>query len=203
MKHSLLLVAVVALVAFAAPAHSQFMYLDTNNDGVGDSNDVLSPASTSVDVWLDTDSNADTSPVVCNDNPSDLMTINSYEFFLRSTGSVTYGTWTDDTGFGTNLGDLAAGADTYHGRFSLTVLSAGLRKLGSLAISGVSTNATLSIVSSSNLNPAGATSFGTACSGRDFDNTYKLGSDWFDVRGTASPTPVTSTTWGQIKNIYR
>jgi len=203
MKHSLLLVAVVALVAFATPAHSQFMYLDTNNDGVGDSNDVLSPTSTSVDVWLDTDSNEDSSPVVCNDNPSDLMTINSYEFFLRSTGSVTYGTWTDNMGFGTIVADLAGGSDTYHGRFSLTVLGAGLYKLGSLAVSGVAVNSTLSIVSSSTLNPPGATSFGTTCAGLDFDNTYKHGSDWFDVRGTASFTPVTSTTWGQIKNIYR
>ena len=45
MKHSLLLVAVMALVAFAAPAHSQYMFLDTNLDGVCDTNDVLGPAS--------------------------------------------------------------------------------------------------------------------------------------------------------------
>ena len=202
MKHSLLLVAVVALVAFAAPAHSQYMFLDTDGNGICDANDILSPATSSVDVWLDTDTNGDSSPVVCNDDPNALMTINSYEFFLRATGSVTYGTWTDNMSFGTNLGDLAAGSDTYHGRFSLTVLAPGTYKLGTLLISGVSAGATLSIVSSSSLN-AGTTSFGTSCSGLDFDNTYKLGSDWADVCGTASPTPVTSTTWGQIKNIYR
>ena len=28
-----------------------------------------------------------------------------------------------------------------------------------------------------------ATSFGTLCPGLDFDNTYKLGSDWVDVDG--------------------
>lgn len=203
MKHSLLLVAVVALVAFATPAHSQFMFLDTNNDLVCDTNDVLSPATTSVDVYIDTDSNENGSPVVCNDNPNSLMTINSYEFFLRSTQPITYGTWTDNTGFGTNLGDLSAGLDTYHGRFSLTIVAAGTHKLGTLAVSGVTANAVLEIIASSTLNEQGRTSFGTSCGGLDFDNTYKLGADWSDVCGTSSTTPVTSTTWGQIKNIYR
>lgn len=202
MKHSLLLVAVVALVAFAAPAHSQYMYLDTNNDGICDSNDVLSPASTSVDVWVDTDSNADTSPVTCQQSAANL-TINSYEVFVRSTGAVTLGAWSDNMSFATIFGDFTAGADAYHGRGSGTALAPGLYKLGSLAISGVAAGATLSIVSGSSVNPAGNTSFGSLCEGGDFDNTMKLASDWNDVCGTASPTPVTSTTWGQIKNIYR
>jgi len=136
MKHSLLLVAVVALVAVAAPAHSQYMYLDTNNDGICDSNDVLSPSSTSVDVWLDTDSNGDGSPATCQQSAANL-TINSYEVFVRSTGAVTLGAWTDNMSFATNFGDFTGGTDAYHGRGSGTVLSPGTYKLGSLAISGV------------------------------------------------------------------
>lgn len=202
MKHSLLLVAVVALVAFAAPAHSQYMFLDTNNDGVCDANDVLGPASTSVDVWLDTDSNADTSPATCTQSSANL-TINSYEVIVRATGAITLGAWTDNMSFATNFGDFTAGTDAYHGRGSGTVLAPGLYKLGSLAISGVAAGATLSIVGSSSANPVGNTSFGSQCEGGDFDNTMKLTFDWNDVCGTASPTPVTSTTWGQIKNIYR
>ncbi len=202
MKHSLLLVAVVALVAFAAPAHSQYMFLDTNNDGVCDTNDILTASSTSVDVWLDTNNNGDGSPATCLVSAANL-TINSYEVIVRSTGSITLGSWTDNMSFATSFGDFTAGADAYHGRGSGTVLSPGTYKLGSLAISGVAAGATLSIVAASSANPVGNTSFGSQCEGNDFDNTMKLGSDWNDVCGTASPTPITPTTWGYIKNIYK
>lgn len=202
MKHSLLLVAVVALVAFAAPAHSQYMFIDTDNDGDCDANDVLTPASTEVDIWIVTNANADNTPATCNTGP-EALNFSSYEFFLRSTGSVTYGPWTDATGFPVTFGDFAAGTDAYHGKCCGSVLAPGSHMLGTLAISGVSAGATLSIVSASSVNPPGYTSFGTECFGSDFDNTYKLPTDWTDVCGTASPTPVTQTTWGQIKNIYR
>jgi len=201
MKHSLLLVAAVALVAFAAPAHSQYMWLDTNNDGICDSNDILTPASTSVDVWLATNEDAAGNPVTCVQSSSNL-TINSYEFFVRSTGSMTLGAWSDNMSYPTSFGDFQAGAEAYHGRAGSQLIP-GTYKLGSLAISGVAAGATLAIVSASTVNPPGYTSFGSNCEGNDLDNTYKLGSDWNDVCGTASPTPVRSTTWGQIKNIYR
>jgi len=202
MKHSLLLAAVVALVAFAAPAHSQYMFLDTDNDGDCDSDDVLTPSTLAVDVWLVTNANGDGSPATCNTSGNSLD-LSSYEFFLRSTGSVTYGAWSDNLTFPGTFGDFAAGADTYHGRCCGAVLPAGTHKLGTLSISGVSAGARLSIVTGSTVNPAGYTSFGTSCEGSDFDNTYKISTDWNDVCGTASPTPVTPTTWGQIKNIYR
>jgi hypothetical protein len=202
MKNWLLLVAVVAAFAVAGPAYSQYMFLDVNGDGICDSNDALTPATTSVDVWLKTNANGDGSPATCNSG-SEELTINSYEFFLRATGALTYGAWSDNLGFTTSFGDASAGADAYVGRGSGTALSAGTYKLGSLAISGVASGATLSIISASSVNPNGFTSFGTLCFGNDFDNTYKLPSDWTDVCGTASPTPVTSTTWGAIKNIYK
>lgn len=203
MKHSLLLVAVVALVAFAAPAHSQYMWLDTNNDGICDVNDQLSPSSTSVDVWLSTNTNGDGSPAVCAIDPGSSLTMNSYEFFVRVTsGSVTLGAWSDNLAYPTSFGDFQAGTDAYHGRAGAQQ-APGTYKLGTLAISGVAAGSTLSIVSASTVNPPGFTSFGSNCPGADFDNTMKLGLDWNDVCGTASPTPVKSTTWGNIKNIYR
>ncbi|HEY6572870.1 MAG TPA: PKD domain-containing protein, partial [Candidatus Eisenbacteria bacterium] len=42
----------------------------------------------------------------------------------------------------------------------------------------------LAFIPASSINPPGFTSFGTSCSGLDFDNTYKLGADWFDTDGT-------------------
>jgi hypothetical protein len=202
MKHSLLLVAVVALVAFAAPAHSQYMFLDTNNDGICNDSDVLSPASDSIDVWLSTNTDAAGNPVTCNSSTKEL-TINSYEFFVHSTGTVTFGAWADNMGFTSSFGDFQGGADAYHGRGSGTALAAGTYLLGTLAISGVSSGATVSIIGASTVNDAGFTSFGSQCEGNDFDNTYKFPTDWTGLCGTASPIPVTPTTWGQIKNIYR
>jgi hypothetical protein len=202
MKHSLLLVAVVALVAFAAPAHSQYMYLDVNGDGVSSSADILTPASTQIDVYVDTDNNKAGTPMVCPQS-SNLYTINSYEVIMRATGSITYGSWTDLMSFATVLGDAQAGADFYAGRGSGTILSPGTYHLGHVAISGVTAGTTVTIVSSTSASSFAETAFGSACEGNDFDNTQKLGSDWFDVSGTFSSTPTTSTTWGHIKDLYK
>jgi len=202
MKHSLLLVAVVALVAFAAPAHSQYMYLDVDGDGVNTAADILTPSSTQIDVYLDTDNNKDGTPAVCSSS-SNLFTINSYEVIMRVTGTLTYGSWTDLMSFATILGNAQAGNDFYAGRGSGTVLAPGTYHLGNVAISGVGAGATVTIVSSTTANPVALTSFGSQCEGLDFDNTQKLGSDWNDVSGTFSSTPTTSTTWGHIKALYK
>jgi hypothetical protein len=202
MKHSLLLVAVVALVAFAAPAHSQYMYLDVNGDGVNTAADILTPSSTQIDVYVQTDHNKDGSPVTCAQS-SNLLTMNSYEVIMRATGSITYGTWTDLMSFATNLGDAQAGGDFYAGRGSGTILPPGLKHVGYVTISGVSAGTTVAIVSSTSASSFAETAFGSACEGNDFDNTQKLGSDWFDVSGTYSSTPTTATTWGHIKDLYK
>jgi hypothetical protein len=202
MRNSLLLVAAVAALALAGPAHSQYMYLDLNNDGVCNSSDVLGPSNTSVDVWVVSDAHGDGTPVTCNTG-SQALDLNAYEFFLHATGAVTYGAWTDNLGFGFVFGDFVAGSDAYTGRGGASFLTPGAHKLGSMALSGVGTGATLSIVSASSVNPAGFTSFGTHCPGNDGDGSLKLGSDWNDVCGTATGTPVKSTTWGTIKNIYQ
>ena len=206
MKHLLLLLAIVALVAFAAPASAQFMYLDVNGDGVNtdaDNGDVLTPSTTSVDVYLVTGFNENGSPASTANCGGGNFTINSYEVILRATGSLTYGTWTDNMSFATILGNAQAGADFYAGRGSGTILPPGTYKLGSVSLSNVAAGAVLSIVSSTSASPTAGTTFGSACVGNDFDNTLKLGSDWTDTNGTDSPTPVTSTTWGAIKSLYR
>jgi hypothetical protein len=179
------------------------MYIDVNGDGVSTADDVLTPATTAVDFWLDTDSNADGTPAICNDNPADNLTINSYEIIVRATGAMTYGGWSDNLGYTVILGDANAGADFYVGRGSGTISPPGLYKLGTLALSGVAANSVLSIVTSTSAAPLAFTDFGTACFGIDFDNTYKLGSDWTDAQGTYPPTPVTKSTWGKIKDLYR
>ena len=57
----------------------------------------------------------------------------------------------------------------------------------------------------SSLNASAESAFGTQCEGHDFDNTYKLGSDFAlaNAYGTEAPTPVVSKTWGAIKEMYK
>lgn len=202
MKHSLLLVAVVALVAFAAPAHSQYMYLDVDGDGVNTPADILTPATTQVDVYLDTDNHKDGTPVICAQSSNNL-TINSYEVIMRATGSITYGSWTDLMSYATVLGDAQAGGDFYAGRGSGVISPPGTYHLGYVSVSGISAGTTLAIVTSTSALSYAETAFGSACEGSDFDNTMKLPTDWTDVAGTYTSTPTTSTTWGHIKDLYR
>jgi hypothetical protein len=72
-----------------------------------------------------------------------------------------------------------------------------------LAISNVTGTPQLSLVSSTTGNTIAQTAFGSQCPGLAGNNTLKLGRDWTDVCGTSSGTPVTETTWGKIKDLYR
>ena len=132
-------------LAFASPAAAQYMYLDVNGDGLNTTADVLTSSSTGVDVWLRTNVNADGSTAVCNSSAS-VLNLGSYEYFVHATGTVVYGTWTDNLGFTSNFGDLQNAVDAYHGRGSGTFLPAGKYKLGRLALSGVADGATLSFL---------------------------------------------------------
>lgn len=202
MKHGyIVLVALVAL-AIGAPASAQYMWLDVNGDGQCTEDDVLGPSTTSVDVWLDTDSNADGSPATCV-TADGAMTINSYGFVLNApAGGVTYGAWTDNMGFTQPFDNGTAGTEVWVAWASPTPQPAGTYKLGTLNITVTGNNALLFLPISSTVGTA-LTAFGSACSGFEFDNTLKYLSEWNDVCGTTAPTPVTETTWGKIKALYR
>lgn len=202
MKNCLLICLAVLGLAAGVPASAQYMFIDVNGDGICDSNDVLGPGTTSIDIWLSTNMNLDTSEAFCPTGEE--LTMNSYTFILRSSGGVTYGLWTDLQGFGTNLypGTTIAGNDRWIGRGSGSPLPAGTYKLGSHAIT-VTGAPQLEIVSSTSATNQAITSFGSLCPGALGVNTMKLGLDWFDVCGTAASTDVTETTWGKIKALYR
>ena len=81
---------------FAPPATAQYMYLDSNGDGIHTAADQVNPAGpTVIDIWLDTDSNRDGSPAVCYVAAAPLN-INSYGIVLRvSGGTASWGTFTN------------------------------------------------------------------------------------------------------------
>ena len=192
MKRLLLLLGAAALLV-AAPAFAQYVYLDVNGDGMCDASDVLNDTVTSLDVWFDTSYGGGT------------CTIFSYEFILSSNGNVTYGAYTNMMGTFTTPFGAASGGNDYHNGFGGTAsLPAGPYKVGSLAITvAPGTTPIVSVAATTTLNASYYTAFGSDCSGADFDNTIKLGSDFMNACGTAAPTPIRATTWGAIKNIYK
>jgi len=202
MKNCLLLCVAVLALAVGVPASAQYMYLDVNGDGVCTSTDVINNTTTSVDIWIVTNKNGDGSDAFCSQGTQEL-TINSYTWILRSTGGLTFGAWTDAMSFGVNLGSGQAGNDRWIGRGSGTILPPDLYKLGTQAITVTAGTPVLSIVTNTSAAPSLRTSFGSACPGTNADNTMNLVADWSDICGTASGTPVTETTWGKIKALYR
>lgn len=210
MKHGLLVLAAILALAIGVPASAQYMYFDVNGDGVNTTADVLSPSTTGVDIYLATDkklsdfNNFDSAVIAatCNAGPYSL-TINSYTMILTApVGGVTYGTWADNMGFTTDVGNGQAGNDDWIGWASSVILPAGTYKLGHLPLTVSSASAYLTFATSTTINATAITSFGSQCIGNDFDNTMKLASDWFSIGPTRSGIPVTETTWGRIKSLY-
>src|SRR2546426_7546255 len=138
MKHTLLLSGVIAALAISAPAHSQYIYMDANNDVVCTSSDVLTSSSTSVDVYLNTNHNAAGGVATCS-NPAQPLDMTSYDILIHAagSGSVTYSGWTNNmpnysvfSAFTTAGADMGVGFQAPFGSSS----PPGLYKLGSIAV---------------------------------------------------------------------
>jgi hypothetical protein len=231
MKHCLLLLAVLVALVISAPAFAQFVYLDTNGDGLASCNvpgtdDVLAPGTMNVDVYFDTNHNQDGSVAVC-DNGGNPLTILSYEVSLLATGtgSVTFNKWNNNlagytinlnggtvgVGLGGTVGLAVGGSAAYIAVGNGTPSAPGLYKLGTLNVT-VTGNEQLNFLEAQNANgvsPVAQTAFGTNCDAKLFDNTYRMGPtvgtdfDFDDNCGTEPVTPTQSKTWGQIKDLYR
>ncbi len=214
MKRSLLLLAVLAGLLAAVPGYGQYVFLDVNGDrqnshaSGGLPPDVLDPSVTSVDVYLVTDKNRDGSDAVCT-NSTDPFSILSYEFTLHASGpgTVTYGSWTDNLGFGVGLvscGDrvvCAVSDDAWIAKGTRSPLSPGTYRVGSLAIE-VTGHPVLDVVTGSPVIHSAETSFGSTCLGSNFNNTITLGPDFTDTDGTEQSNPVLTTVWDKIKTLY-
>ncbi|HET7499306.1 MAG TPA: hypothetical protein VFM00_13495, partial [Candidatus Eisenbacteria bacterium] len=177
----------LVVVASAATAAAQYMYLDANGDGVHTEADVFPSAGTAtLDVWLVTDKNRDGSSATCAVDPSSALTINSYSFMLRATqGTVVW------SGFQDRLlpdayaaGGESSSTEFWIGRAGITPLAPGRYRLASLTVTATFGSPSILIVSTSQtMSGAPLTSFGSQCMAADYDNTMKLGTDWFDADG--------------------
>jgi len=200
----------LCLCAVTGTAQAQFFFIDVNGDGRPDASDVLHSGITSVDLYLDTSQAADGSPVACGSpghgGSVEPFTISSYTFILgwepAGGGSLTYGPWTDNLGFTISAGGTTGGRIFWTARAAPYYLAPGTYKLGTMAVT-VTGTPVLHFLSSTDIDSAAITSFGSQCSGRDFDNTIKLGSDFTDARGTATGDDAPRTVWRTVRDLYR
>lgn len=181
------LAAVFVFLLSAPSAKAQYMYLDSNGDGIHDASDVMAATgTTTVDVWIVTDQNRDGSTATCAADSSSALTINSYEFFLRADGgTVNYGPVQDVIGYYASFGEFKDMTDLYAGRAG-AIEPPGRYLLARVPIERLSGNPAIRFVEGSSINPPGFTSFGCNCPGLDQDNTMKLGQDWHDADGLAA-----------------
>ncbi|HEX7076787.1 MAG TPA: Ig-like domain-containing protein [Candidatus Eisenbacteria bacterium] len=169
------------------------MYLDTNGDGVNTTADVMNAngVATNVSVYLHTDQNADGSPVTCDTGDPVTMTMNSFIVNLQASGgTVTYSNYVNQIPSFTIIARPFTANDTQLtvGNASGTPLPAGFYFLCTLTITGATGAPSVGFIDYTLLGPDPC-SFGTACTAQNFDNTYTLGLDWFDI-GNLGPAAV-------------
>ncbi len=144
-------------------------------------------------MYIDTDSNRDGSDAVC-DTADGPLSINSYVVSMAAVdGTVTYSGFTNrQTTMTTAFGEVNTGNSQYKNGFGQqATMPAGTYRLCTLTITGNTGTPAINIV---DIIPGTAdlTSFGSNCTGNDFDNTQKLvgpsgiGSDWRDTDGLAA-----------------
>ncbi|HET9950766.1 MAG TPA: FG-GAP-like repeat-containing protein [Candidatus Eisenbacteria bacterium] len=178
----------LGVAAFSArPSFAQYMYLDTNGDGASSAADVIAPSgATSLDVWISTDKNRDGSAATCvsGDGP---LTLNGYDILLRVVdGRVTWGAFVNARPeFGGIAGGYITDTDFRSGSLSGAALAPGTYKLATITVTPSSGTPSIVIPAPSSPGAEASSSFISTCSGTDFDNTLKLGTDWFDADGAA------------------
>jgi len=183
----------LALILLAPASNAQYMYLDSNGDGVHSAADVLHAVGpTVIDIWLDIGHNRDGSVATCKAVATEPLNMFAYVVDLTATsGTVTYSAYTNRT---QEMGPVSSprppdGTNFSTGPFftaGTAVLPPGKYLLGTLTVFAASGTPSIQIVPGGDFSVFGdRTAFGSQCDGTDFPNTIALGTDWFDVDGLA------------------
>jgi len=161
-------------------ALGQYIYIDTDGDGVSTAVDRLRMGGpTLLDIWLRTDQNRDGSKATPIGEPAKELSMFSYELALRATkGKVQWGEYvnqmpTMNFEFRTDR----TAEYFYTGYAGETALSPGRYKLGTLSVTVQSGNPRIEFVATGPLFPPIETSIGSVCKGRDGDHTLKFTED--------------------------
>ena len=167
---------IVALAGVDRTSQAQYLWMDSNGDGVNTSADVMNAngTPTTVDVWINTSHNRDGSLAECNSQDGDLATWNSFATHINvQNGTATFTRYTNrvaaftiacaagTSAFVTNntteMGQCqATGSPTPNGGVNI--------KMYTVTVTGTSGTPSLVFVPL-NDQDGNVTSFGTACSG--------------------------------------
>ena len=178
------------LACLSGPSHAQYIYLDTNADGVNSDLDQICPSGpTAIDIYLDTSANRDGTPAACPTGP-DALSFNAYEFILRVTGgTLSWGAYTNRIpGFATRATrdsrDTTEVAYYHNGWMGSSNEAPGLYRLGTLTVTRVTGNPAVDIVAAHPGHGWMATGFGTPCAATAARGHWpRLGAQWFDADG--------------------
>lgn len=166
-------------------AQAQYMYLDSNGDGVHTAADVITATGTTqAKIYLRTNKQRDGSDATCLSGEP--LTFGSYEVCLRAVGgTVTFSNATNlQLGMGVTFGNFGTDQEYYIG-YGGSGYPPGDYLLAQVGITVATGSPSIEIVSGVSINPPAFTSFGSRCEGNDYDNTIKLGTDWTDADGLA------------------
>jgi len=151
MKTQILSVAcAVVLMGVPSPVRAQYLFIDTNGDGVSTSVDRLSAAGpTTIAIWLRTDRNKDGSAASCSGDPAKPLSIFSYEFILHAAGgNVKWGKYTNlMPSMVYPFGSFSSASDYYTGYGGITPLPPGKYELGTLTVTVASGDPTITFAS--------------------------------------------------------
>jgi PKD repeat protein len=190
------LLALLVVLLAAPAAMAQYVFLDANGDGVNDASDQLHTSGpTNIDIWFVTDHNRDGSAAHCGTDPTQELTINSFEVVLRvANGNIHFGPLENRLPFTGPPVCFADQSDTtgttlYHNGWGYRdILPPGRYLVARLSVDVLEGNPSLSFLGRSPVQPTDLTSFGTKCEGVDYDNTYVLGEEFSDAAGIGPPT---------------
>jgi len=192
----------------AAPLHAQYIFMDTNKDGVCNAADFPSFGTPdSVEVWIDTSKNQDGSPATCG--TGEALTMASYELLLRTDATTATLAWTNGRPEFTveDHRTFQAGA-AWVGNSSpglVTHLAPGKYLLGRATYQHTGgCPFEMIIVPQIQSLPEAKTGFFSQCLGSQADNFVRFGSDFDNACSViVICDDVKSTTWGEIKHRYR
>src|SRR5262245_1233779 len=161
----------MALSASPASAWAQYLYIDTDGDGVHTDADRLSAAGpTTLVLYLDTTHDADGSLQSCNSHTPELVGVDldplgffSYQVLLKADGgTVMFGAYADSQGWGAPSADLDDVDELEVTRLSPAlgdVAPPGLYELGRVDVTVVSGAPAIGVSATTDLDPFGLTLF--------------------------------------------
>ena len=187
---------ILAVLGTPVETSAQYMYLDSNGNGVHDVGDRLRACPTQVDVWLNTAMNRDGTPATCPFGTG-ALNLSHYELELQAVGgTVTWGSMANHiAAFTVHLG-YATGDSIdpvyYHNGWGapsvVGIPAPGLVKLASLTINIATGSPRIDVITRHPVHGRERTSFGCECPvDPEYDHTNRKGQGWNDVDGLTAP----------------